>query len=86
MDLCIDVPGSYFVFWHVSRFVRDTCQEKMVRIRFLLHIVFRARYVPKKMIRTISRILKIVLRSIFRILEFARIIFFWYVSRTKNDM
>jgi len=32
----------------VSCFVRDTCQEKMIRIRFLLHIVFRARYAPKK--------------------------------------
>ena len=36
------------------------------------------------MIRTKSRILKIVLRSIFRILDFVRIIFFWYVSRTKK--
>ena len=52
----------------------------------LLHIVFRARYVPKKMIRANSRILKIDLRTIFRILEIVRIIFFWYVSRTKHDM
>jgi len=57
----------------------------MIRIRFLLRFVFRARYVSKKHDTYEFQDSKIVLRSIFRILEFIRIIFFWYVRRTKHE-